>query len=308
MNLIKGLQRRPLIAIATVLAFLVTAGITIWYASRLPAEASSEVSSEDKQHLRNELREGVGSEVRLASRPEQADEAVASAADFIHWRSGLKMSEELKQKLAKAESDVLNGKSPHITISELTDNMTTAVIERLATLTDKEIHDATEASSGANGEIRSRADAKWGVMTRKDLIQQAQVGREWSQRGDVGLQIGLRSMIEGEVNDRVSTLSELLPEQFGNANSQGVTPTQALLIAYSVAADDPLTNSRSDIAQMLMQKRMDENQTREQWKAQRISGRPYGPHGWLHPSAPQLFFTRNSVDKLFNLNEGGKKQ
>ena len=304
MSLIKGLQRRPLIAIATVLAFLVPAGIAVWYSSRLPAKASAE----DKQHLQNKLRKGIGSEVRFASRPEQADEAVASAADFIRSRSGLKMSDELKKKLAKAESDVLNGKSPYITINELTDDMTTVVVDRLATLTDKEIHDATEASSGANGEIRSRSDAKWGVMSKKDLIEQAKAGREWSQRGDAGLQIGLRSMIEGEVNDRVSTLSTLLPEQFGKANSQGVTPTQALLIAYSVAADDPLTNSRSDIAEMLKQKRMDERQTREQWKTQNLSGLPYGPRGWLHPSAPQLFFTRNSVNKLLNLSEGGEKQ
>jgi len=254
------------------------------------------------------LRKGLGSEVRFASHPEQADEAVASAADFIYWRSGLKMSDELKRKLAKAERDVLKGKSPYISVSELTGDMTTAVVDRLATLTDKDIHDAAEASSGANGEIRSRADAKWGVMTKRSLIQQAQAGREWSRRGDVELQSGLRSMIEGEVNDRVSTLSTLLPEKFANANSQGLTPTQALLIAYSVAADDPLTNSRSDVTQILRQKRMDERQTKEEWKAQHLSGRPYGPRGWLHPSAPQLFFTKNSVDKLLNLSEGGEKQ
>jgi hypothetical protein len=141
------------------------------------------------------------------------------------------------------------------------------------------------------------------------LIEQVKASREWSRRGDAGLQIGLRSMIQGEVNDRVSTLSALLPEQFGNANSQGVTPTQALLIAYSVAADDPLTNSRSDIAQMLMQKRMDERQTREQRKAQKnVSGAAYGRNGLLHPSAPDLFFTKSVIDKLLNLNEGGKKQ
>jgi hypothetical protein len=75
-----------------------------------------------------------------------------------------------------------------------------------------------------------------------------------------------------------------------------------------VASDDPLTNSRSDIAQMLRQKRMDERQTREQRKAQNVSGRPYGPNGLLHPSAPNLFFTKAAVDKLLNLNEGGKKQ
>ena len=305
MSLIKGLRRRPSIAIATVLAFLVSAGIAVWYSNPLPAKASAE----DKQHLQNQLRKGIGSEVRFAARPEQADEAVASAADFIQWRSGLKLTDGFKKRVAKAESDVLNGKSPHISVSELTDDMTTAVVERLATLTDKEIEDAAEASSGANGEVRSRADAEWGVMRKTDLILQAQAGREWSRRGDAGLQVGLRSMIEGEVNDRVSTLTTLLPEQFGNASSQGVTPTQALLIAYSVAADDPLTNSRSDIAQMLLQKRMDERQTREQRKTQKnVSDRPYGPNGLLHPSAPGLFFTKSAFDRLLNLSEGGKKQ
>jgi hypothetical protein len=301
--LIKGLRRRPFIAIATVLAFLVSAGIAVRYSSALPAKASAE----NKQNLQNQLRKGIGSEVRFAARPEQTDEAVTSAADFIYRRSGLKLTEGFKKRLAKAESDVLNGKSPYIAVGEFTDNMTAAVVVRLATLTDKEIEEAAEASADAQGEVRSRADAKWGVMSKEDLIEQAKAGREWSRRGDVGLQVGLRSMIEGEVNDRVSTLGTLLPEQFGNANSQGLTPTQALLIAYSVAADDPLTNSRSDMEQTLRQKRMDERQTREQWKAQRLSGVPYGPHGWLHPSAPNLFFTKPAIDKLLNLNEGGKK-
>lgn len=76
MSLIKGLRRRPLIAVATVLAFLVSAGIAVWYLSRVPARAFAE----DKQPLQNQLRKGIGSEVRFAARPEHADEAVASAA------------------------------------------------------------------------------------------------------------------------------------------------------------------------------------------------------------------------------------
>jgi len=304
MSSIKGLYRRP-IAIATVLTFLILGGVAVWNISKVPAKASSE----DKQQLHEQLRRGVGSEVRFTSKAEQADEIVASAADFIYWRSGLKMSDEMKRKLAKAEADVLNGKSRFISVGELTDDMTTAVVDRLATLTDEEIDDAADASADPNDEIRSRANAKWGVMSKDDLVQQAQAGREWSRRGDTGLHTGLRSMIEGEVYDRVSTLSTHLPEQFGKANSQGLTPTQALLIAYSVAADDPLTNSRSDIAEMLKQKRIGERQTREQWKRQtKISPLPYGPRGWRHPSAPQLFFTNRSVNKLLNLNEGGEKQ
>jgi hypothetical protein len=306
MSLIQGLQRRHSLAVALLVAFVLAGGAAVWHASRLPAEASAE----EKQELHKRLRKGVGSEVRFASaaaNPQQVDEAVRSTDEFIFWRSGLRMSDETKRRLAKAESDVLKGKTKHITLGELTDNLTTAVVERLAVLTDEEIEQAADDASDERGDIRSRADGGRGVLTKKELIQQAQSGREWSQQGNSALGVGLRTMIEEEVNDRAAKLGAALPEQFGQVGSRGVTPAQALVIAYSVAADDPLTDSRSDIEQTLVQKRMDARQTREEKKAQKnVSGRPYGPRGWAHPSAPHLFF-KAGVDKLLNRSEGGAK-
>jgi hypothetical protein len=307
MGFVKGLQRRRLMIIALVVACIMAGSAAAWHASKLPAKASSG----DKQRLQERLRKGVGSEVRFASataKPEQIDEAVRSTAEFIYWRSGLRMSDGMQKKLAEAESNVLKGNVRHITIEELTDNMTAAVVDRLANITDEEIQQAAEQSSDEDGQVSPRANGKWGVLTQRQLIQQAKSGRDWSQRGDAALQSGLRSLIEEEVTDRVSALSAALPEQFGQANAQGITPMQALLIAYSVAADDPLTDSRGDIEQMLVQKRMDAGQTREQKKAQQnVSGRPYGPHGLLHPSHPYLFFNRAGVYTILNLTEGGEK-
>jgi hypothetical protein len=306
MRLIQGLRRRYSLAIALLAAFALVGSAAVWQASKLPAEASSE----DKRQLNERLRKGVGSEVRFASAaadPQQIDEAVRSTDEFIYWRSGLRMSDETKKRLAKAESDVLKGKSKRIPLNELTDNLTTAVVDRLATLTDEEIQKATDASADEHGDIRSRADGKWGVLSKKELVQQAKSGREWSQRGDSALRAGLRTMIEEEVNGRAVTLSAALPDQFGQSVAQGVTPTQALLIAYSVSADDPLTDSRSDIEQMLVQKRMDARITREQKKAQKnVSGRPYGARGWAHPSGTSLLF-KAGVEKLLKHSEGSKK-
>ncbi len=306
MRLIKGLNRRYSLAIALLAAFVLVGGAAVWHASKLPAEASSE----DKQQLKERVRKGVGSEVRFASaasNPQQIDEAVSSADEFIYWRSGLQMSDETKKRLAKVESDVLKGKVKHITLDELTDNLTTAVVDRLATLTDEEIQQAADASADEQGDIRSRSDGKWGVLTKKELIQQAKSGRDWSQRGDSALRAGLRTMIEEEVSDRAVNLGAALPEQFGQASAQGLTPTQALLIAYSVAADDPLADSRGDIEQTIVQKRMEARQTREQKQAQKhVSGRPYGPRGLVHPSAPHIFF-KSGVEKLLSRSEGGKK-
>jgi hypothetical protein len=306
MELIKGLPRKRIMAIALGLACLTVGSIAVWQASKVPANASSEKT----QPLQERLHRGVGSEVRFASATatsEQITEAVASTADFIRWRSGLTMSDGMKQKLVEVESNVLQGRARHLTIEELTENLTTVVVDRLATVTDEEIRQAVEFSSDEDGQILSRANGKWGVLTQKELIQQARSGREWSRRGDSALRIGVRSMIEEEVNDRVSTLGAALPGQFGQARAQGFTPMQAVLIAYSVAADDPLTDSRSDITQTLRQKRIDAGQTRAQRKAQQnVSGRPYGPNGLLHPSYPYLFFNRAGVFTLLNLTEGGK--
>jgi len=307
MRLLKGLRRRRSMAIAVAAAFVLAGGAAVWHASKLAVEAST---SKEKQQLQERLRRGVGSEVRFASAaadPQQIDEAVRSTDEFIYWRSGLRMSDETKKRLAKAESDVLKGKAQPITLGELTDSLTTAVVDRLATMTDEEIEHAADVSSDVNGEIRSRADGRWGVLTKKELIEQAKAGREWSRRGDSALRAGLHTMIEEEVGDRAVKLGAALPEQFGQAGARGVTPTQALLIAYSVAADDPLADSRADIEQTIVQKRMEARMTREQKKAQKnVSGRPYGPGGLVHPSAAHLFL-KAGVAELLNHGEGGKK-
>ncbi len=303
MRLIRGLRRSRLMAVTLAAAFVVVGSVVFWHASRLPVKAFSA----DKKQLKERLLKGVGSEVSFASRPEQAGEAVGSAADFIYWRSGLRMSDETKRSLTKAESDVLKGKGKRIMLDELTDALTSSFVERLTTATDDDIERVADASADESGEVRSRADGRWGVLTKGDLIQQARSAREWGRQGDSALPAALRPMIEEEINDRASALGAALPEQFGQAATQGITPTQALLIAYSVGTDDPLADSRGDIEQALIEKRMEAHQTREQKKAQKsASGRPYGEHGSLFPSAAPFFF-KTTVDKLLNRTEGGKK-
>jgi hypothetical protein len=312
MRLIKDLQRRRLIAVALMFACIMAAGITFWQVAKLPVEASSGATlSRDKQSLQVRLQKGVGSEVQFAAESaetQQIAEAVGSTADFIQQRSGLTMSDGMLQKLTEAESNVLKGNVQYLSIEELTDNITAAVTDRLGTITDREIRETAELSSDEYGQIMSRANGKWGAFTPEELIEQAKSGRASSRRGDFSLQAGLRSLIEEEVDDRVNTLGAALPKQFGQARAKGITPMQALLIAYSVAADDPLTDSRSDVTAMLLQMRMDAGQTRAQKKAQKnVSGRPYGPHGLLHPSNPYLFFNKAGIYRLLNLSdEGGK--
>ena len=76
MKLLRGLRRRPVLAIATVLAFFCFSRISRSVLTRLPAKASAE----DKQDLQDQLRKGIGSEVRIAARPEQADDQLLNSS------------------------------------------------------------------------------------------------------------------------------------------------------------------------------------------------------------------------------------
>jgi len=305
MKFLKALPGKQITAATLLAACVAMGGVTAWKASTQRAEASSKL----KPNLQERLKRGVGSEVRFASTAatkKEIDEAIASTTDFIYRRSGLQLSADVKQRLAKSESKVLKGETQRITIAELTDNLTSSAVDRLTKLTDEEIKQGIEMSSDEHGEFRPRAD-KWSGLTKEELIQQAKSGRDMSRSDSSAFRSALHPIIEQEVNDRVNILSTALPERFGESRTQGITPSQALLISYSVAADDPLTDSRGDIDQLMAEKRVERRLTREQRKTRKdVSSRPYGPYGQVHPSAAHLFFSKDGVDKLLKL-EGGSK-
>src|SRR2546427_614855 len=95
------------------------------------------------------LRAGVGSEVRLASagaRSEDVRASLDSVAEFIRYRSGLEMNDEVKGRLARMEERVLNGKGRRVSADELGDLFTTILVERLHNCTDAEIEEAAAAA------------------------------------------------------------------------------------------------------------------------------------------------------------------
>jgi hypothetical protein len=229
MKFLKALRRKQITAVTLLAACLAVGGVIAWNASTRRAEASSK----EKHNLQERLKRGVGSEVRFASAAatkKEIDEAIASTTDFIYRRSGLQLSADVKQRLAKAESKVLKGETQRITIAELTDNLTSSAVDRLTKLTDEEIQQGIEMSSDEHGEFRPRAD-KWSGLTKEELIQQAKSGRDMSRTDASAFRSALHPIIEQEVNDRVNILSTALPERFGESRTQGITPSQALLIS-----------------------------------------------------------------------------
>ncbi|MBV9958480.1 MAG: hypothetical protein JO360_08670 [Acidobacteria bacterium] len=297
---------------ALILACVGLAGLGIWHSSALqrtkhPIQKPSQ--NEMKAAARARLQRGVGSQVKLAAAGDSAElvrASVDSVAQFIFERSNLNMSVETKMRLAQAEEQALNGNGSRLNVDKLAESLTASVTTRLAALSDKEIERAANAfHENAEGRITMRASGKLGTLTRADFIRQAKAGREWGRRGDAAIKTALGSMIRQEVADRFDNLAASLPEQFGRVSQEGATPVQALLIAYSVATDDPLEGSQSDLRNQLVEQRMFERKSPPAQAEQRAWDKAFGVNGFIYSTPVDLFFDKTTLTQL--LAEGGSK-
>lgn len=311
MNWIKTLPRVRLTLVVLVLASAAFMSAGIYHASAVQngigAASAGPSGAAPKQKPNEEVRRGVGSEVQFASvndSPLQVLASVESVAGFIYSRSNLKMSDETKKKLTDAEQSVLNGGGRRISIDELTNRVTAVAIGRLAVLSDEDINGAAGVYATPEGGIFTRACGKWGVLSRDEFVGQLKSARELSLREGFAVQEELRQLVAEEVNDRVAYLSEALPNQFGRIRTDGLTPLQSLLIAYSVASDDPLAGSQGDLKEMMLQKRMNARQTRDAKKALKGSGKAYGINGALYSSPVQLLFNQTAINGILNPFDG----
>ncbi|MGB7926157.1 MAG: hypothetical protein WCF57_23150 [Pyrinomonadaceae bacterium] len=303
-------RRRFLFLLALVLACGGLAGI--WQSSafqRTKQPTQRLTANEMKAASRARMQRGVGGQVRFAS-PGDSEATVKTSVDsvakFIYERSNLYMSAATKNRLVKAEQDALNGNGHRISVADLTETLTTITANRLSTLKDTEIERAVDTFRPTpEGMITARSNGKWGYLTRADFIRQVKAGRGWSLRGDAAVKTALRSMIDEEVRDRVTSLVATLPERFGNVTREGATPTQALLISYAVAADDSLESSQSDLRTQFIQQRMAQRQTRPE-KAQHDPGKAYGVKGFMYSSPVDLFFDKSMITQLLTRAEGGR--
>lgn len=313
MKFFNSFGRKRLTLMVLLFACAGLAGLGIWRSSAFQQTTRSvpKLSDNDlKAYARASLQRGVGDQVRLATAVDSSESvqaSVESAANFIFERADLSMSAETKSRLVKAEQDVLRGTGRRVSVEELTDTLTDIVLNRVAILTNAEIEWAVHVyQPNPEGEITARANGKWGYLTTEQLTSQVRAGRQWSGRGNVALKTSLRSMIAEEVQARVNALVTALPEKFGNVQREGATPVQALLLAYSLAADDPLENSQSELRSQLIQRRMAEEQTRPA-NLRRDSGKAYGVNGFVYSSPVNLFFDKAAITQLLARAEGGTK-
>lgn len=311
------LGRARLIGVMLVLFCTAFVGARYWHSSA----TQSNQSAANKQQFYARIRDGVGREVQLAApsdSPENVRASVNSVDNFIFKRSGAKLSGRTKTRLAEMEARALSGASRRITGAELNDILATTALERLSTLTNQEIAHVDDTLRGFNAPDLPKKYRRLDLIPRAGLLlpmsSEKFIGRMKEMRDQVtagGNEI-FRGMaheaVEDNARNRVKLLSDAVPEKFGGARdvvndkegSAGITPLQAVLIAYSVASEDFLCDSESNLNKRM--KAIQANLTK-------LNGQnfpspdghfAYGANGYLVSSPLDLSFDERTVNILLD--------
>lgn len=309
MILSKRIKRLLTAALAVACAALVVAGVRREAASSAEQNRPGGRTSQQRM-MRAQLLDGVGKEVQFARRGDSygaAVSAIKSASRFIRERSGVRLGESVEKRLAGMEHSILKGESRRVSLDELTDVMTDTALERAAAATDEEIDAASQSFRvGPNEDVTLRADGR-GQMAPEEFAWQAKELRNSSRQGDGLLRAAVRAAVAEEVRSRARALKEGLPERFGQIDSKGVMPSQALLLAYSVSSNDNLGVATGRLRE-LTQRENRELKAQGHGARGPVSDAPFGPNGGRYSTPLDLVFDDKTAHGLLDRVERRSKQ
>ncbi|HUK89484.1 MAG TPA: hypothetical protein VLZ81_03720 [Blastocatellia bacterium] len=306
-----------LVLVACAVTFTVSRVVHSGNLQRQQRGVKAELTAADKIRLRKMLMDGVGSSVSLpteGARAGQVEASISSMSQFIKDRSGLELSPEVTSKLASIEQRTLDGNANRISCDDLSDSMLGVVVERFRHCTDAEIEKAADAlgnvktagtkagdsTDAPKNMLMLRANGQ-GVVSRAEFVESA---KRYRTLANVPAQlialVGIvRPLVRQTFQARMNTLSQALPEQWGDAPAKGLTPARAFLLAYSVVGDDTLGRSMPDLKEHMKWAEGARGKADPSYQPS-TAGTPYGSNGSLFSSPVNLIFTRQTSLRLLD--------
>jgi hypothetical protein len=314
----KGLLRLGTFLVLSVCVVAVTVSRVVQSRARVPSAGHpTDLTAADRQRVRQLLLDGVAASVTLpteGARPGQVQASVESVRDFIRGRSGLELAPEVTAKLAAIDQRTLDGNASRISCDDLSDSVLGALVERFRHCSDAEIEKAADAlgnvktagpktndsSASGAGKLMLRANGQ-GVMSRAEFVESA---KRYRALVNVPVQlialVGIvRPVFRLTFKARLNTLSQALPEQWGDAPTRGLTPTRAFLLTYSAVSDDMLGRSMPDLQQHM--KWAEGVRTKADPSYPSSAGAvPFGTNGYLFSSPVNLLLTQQTSIRLLD--------
>jgi hypothetical protein len=263
------------------------------------------------QEFSARLLDGVGTQVPFASSasgPETVRASVNLLATFLYRRSGVMLDDATQTRLADMEARTLAGLSPRVSSSLLAKILATVAQGRAMSLSDQEIDYAVETMRGfyapdlpamfrdGRSAVQFRASVEGSLSP--DSMAAGMRALRMNPAGSTLLPL-LNQKIADQVTQRLALLGAALPEKF-SSTAYGLTPVQAVLVGYAIAADDHLGDSDANLRRRMYSM---------QAGIQRLIGAPYpspdghfafGANGYFFSTPLNLVFDKVTVNRFLD--------
>lgn len=309
-------------ALALGIFALITSGVFLY---KTNVTSGSTHKEEFQQKVRNALAE-------LNFSPGNSQDNINAStnklAKFIYYRSGIKLSKATKDSLSSKEQKAQT-ESKRITQTQLAEALTTVACEKLAVLSDSDIDAMADNLRGFNTPevsaaylnlrktVKLRANGE-GTMEPADFVKRLKNARadEIDYQNQAGAtasvksplyRMALRNRLNTEIKERTDYLAASSPDFFSGSTNNDLTPTQALLLTYSIVTNDSLAGNQAEL-----QSKMEEKQQIivQHWKNPfpgPQNQRAYGVNGYMFSTPSDLLLDDAVMTRVLSLagQEGG---
>jgi hypothetical protein len=239
------------------------------------------------------------------------ERAVESVDNFLYARSNIRLSDTVKTRLVAAELQVALGANSRLSSEQLIDVLTEVAFRRLQSLSDEDIRRATATYEKSYIVDGSYAGFTWNQIKlspakfEKNLKQL----RDQSKVKNGDLRNTLHKLVAGSspesgVNGRLQLYAQVLPEQFGNVMQVGISPLQALLIAYAIASDDPIHVTRKALEKEMAHAH---KHIGGQRYPEPNGGCPFGTNGYLFATPLDLILNDQMIESMLDVIQARTK-
>lgn len=290
MNMLQTLRRWRWRYFSVVLIAVAFGSFGVWRSLAVPKQPIG-------SSIHESIKRGLGSEVKFASPGDPKGQIVASVESvdkFLFQRAGLRMSKETKERLATMEENTLNGTTRRLSAEDIVTSLTGTINERLSYVTDQEIDFAERTMQKDGSLVLPRRSAEYAV-TSEEFIKNARQLRDNLHRGNDVARDMVQHFVDESVYDRLNLFSEAVPDKFAGTFDRGFTPLQALVLSYSVVADDNLSGSSEDLKQAGI-------------SAKANGRKAFGKEGHVFRAPIDFIFNRKTSSRLLeNLERRGQQ-
>lgn len=229
---------------------------------------------------------------------------VNSVANFINARSGVTLSQAVKNRLITLTQTVYQGR-PRKTIWDVTGALSDTWFERVGQLTDVQIQEVGGCTRAAvdipvppNTLVQARISGQLTVGDMTTWMSTACAYRDASTPEAVTARANTPGAIYGMLDQRLLVYEQALPGQ--RNRTVGFTPTQTFLLGYALVTDDYLYYSSDDLTSTMQALEAYIHQKFPSVQTACVNRKAYGYMEYLYSTHTTYLFNETVQNRLID--------